>query len=149
MIISDASLHSIFTPAQVQQAAIPPPAEMPFLAAPVRNRSIFHYTHFSRHALLRPIARETGSKIYLQEEPICGFWYLNHGVVGLHHTLENGKEMLVRACQQGDWFGYLGLFGSGSTIATPAFCRQHRCATSFLTQTAIFCVITRCSPNFC
>lgn len=69
MIIPDTNIHSISTPVQVQQAAIPPPAEMPFLTAPVRNRSTFHYTHFSRHALLRPIARETGSKIYLQEQP--------------------------------------------------------------------------------
>ncbi|MEG2568854.1 MAG: cyclic nucleotide-binding domain-containing protein, partial [Acinetobacter sp.] len=112
MIISDVSFHDTPSAVQVQQAAIPPPAEMPFLTAPVRNHTSFHSTHFSRHALLRPIAREAGSKIYLQEEPVCGFWYLNHGVVGLHHTLENGKEMLVRACQQGDWFGYLGLFGS-------------------------------------
>ncbi|HCR0139808.1 Crp/Fnr family transcriptional regulator [Klebsiella aerogenes] len=138
MIIPDTNLHSISTPVQVQQAAIPPPAEMPFLAAPVRNRSTFHYAHFSRHALLRPIARETGSKIYLQEEPICGFWYLNHGVVGLHHTLENGKEMLVRACQQGDWFGYLGLFGS-------EFYHCHACVL----QTASLChVISHSNSEF-
>ncbi|EIV2908158.1 MAG: Crp/Fnr family transcriptional regulator [Hafnia sp.] len=128
MIISDVSFHDTPSAVQVQQAAIPPPAEMPFLTAPVRNHTSFHSTHFSRHALLRPIAREAGSKIYLQEEPVCGFWYLNHGVVGLHHTLENGKEMLVRACQQGDWFGYLGLFGSefyhchASVLQTASLC---------------------------
>lgn len=149
MIIPDANIHSVSTPVQVQQATIPPPAEMPFLTAPVRKRSAFHYAHFSRHALLRPIARETGSKIYLQEEPICGFWYLNRGVVGLHHTLENGKEMLVRACQQGTGLAIWGCLALSSTTATPAFCRQHRCATSFLTPTATSCAITRSSPNFC
>ncbi|ASG89813.1 Crp/Fnr family transcriptional regulator [Salmonella enterica] len=138
MIISDTSFHNIPPAVQVQQAAIPPPAEMPFLAAPMRNHTAFHSTHFSRHALLRPIARETGSKIYLQEEPICGFWYLNHGVVGLHHTLENGKEMLVRACQQGDWFGYLGLFGS-------EFYHCHACVL----QTASLChVIPHSNSDF-
>lgn len=67
MIIPDTNIHSVSTPVQVQQAAIPPPAEMPFLTAPVRSHVAFHYAHFSRHALLRPITRETGSKIYLQE----------------------------------------------------------------------------------
>lgn len=100
-------------PDRVQQAVVPPPAEMPFLSVPVHSRSEFHSTHFSHHALLRSVVREAGSKIYLQEQPVCGFWFLNHGVIGLHHTLKNGKELLVRVCQQGDWFGYLGLFGSG------------------------------------
>lgn len=112
MIISDACFHDITPTVQTQQATILPPAEMPFLSAPVRNQVAFHYTHFSRHALLRPVAHETGSKIYFQAQPISGFWYLNYGVIGLHHTLENGKEMLIRACQQGEWFGYLGLFGT-------------------------------------
>ncbi|EAP9194288.1 Crp/Fnr family transcriptional regulator [Salmonella enterica] len=112
MTVADTSLNSIPPLVQIQQAAIPPPAEMPFLSAPVHHHTAFHYTRFTRHALLRPIARETGSKIYLQEQPTCGFWYLNHGVIGLHHTLKNGKELLVRAYQQGDWFGYLGLFGT-------------------------------------
>jgi CRP-like cAMP-binding protein len=100
-------------PVQVQQTIAPPPVEMPFLSIPTQGHSTFHYSHFSHQALLRPVVHEAGSKLYLQEQPVCGFWYLNHGVIGLHHTLKNGKELLVRVCQQGDWFGYLGLFGSG------------------------------------
>lgn len=107
MIISDTDLHSLLSPAGDQL-----PVEMPFLNAPAPVESDFHYSHFSRHALLRPITHEAGSKIYLQEQSICGFWYLNHGVIGLYHSLKNGKELLVRVCQQGDWFGYLGLFGT-------------------------------------
>lgn len=92
MTVSGTSLNSIPPPVQVQQAAIPPPAEMPFLSVPVHNHDTFHYTRFTRHALLRPIARETGSRIYLQEQPTCGFWYLNHGVIGLHHTLKKRQR---------------------------------------------------------
>lgn len=138
MIIPDTSLHKAPPPVQDQQASIPPPAEMPFLTAPVRNHAAFHYTRFSRHALLRPITREKGSKIYLQKEPACGFWYLSHGIVGLHHSLENGKELLVRACQQGEWFGYLGLFGS-------EFYHCHACVL----QTASLChVIPHSNSDF-
>lgn len=136
MSISDTSLHNIPLSVQVQQAAIPPPAEMPFLSAPVHNHTAFHYTRFTRHALLRPIARETGSRIYLQEQPTCGFWYLNHGVIGLHHTLKNGKELLVRASQQGDWFGYLGLFDT-------EFYHCHACVL----QTASLCHVIQHSNN--
>lgn len=138
MIIPDANFHSISTPVQIQQAAIPPPAEMPFLSAPERNHTAFHYTRFTRHALLRPIARETGSRIYLQEQPTCGFWYLTHGVIGLHHTLKNGKELLIRACLQGEWFGYLGLFGT-------EFYHCHACVL----QTASLChVIPHSNSEF-
>ncbi len=69
MITPDANIHSISTPVQVQQAAIPPPAEMPFLSAPVHNHTAFHYTRFTRHTLLRPIARETEVESTFRNNP--------------------------------------------------------------------------------
>lgn len=132
------SLYSALPSIQVQQAVILPRAEMPFLTAPGLNHATFHSSHYSHHALLRQMTYEKGSEIYHQEEPACGFWYLNHGVVGLHHSLENGKELLVSVCQQGDWFGYLGLFGS----------ELYHCHASVL-QTASMChVIPHSNSDF-
>lgn len=143
MITPDANIHSISTPVQVQQAAIPPPAEMPFLSAPVHNHTAFHYTRFTRHTLLRPIARETGSRIYLQEQPTCGFWYLNHGVIGLHHTLKTAKSYWFAPASKVNGLVIWGCLVRSSITAMPAFCRPHRCATLFHIPTASSCIITR------
>ena len=38
------------------------------------------------------------------------FYYVQAGLVGLFHTLENGKESLVRLYSKGDYFGFRTLF---------------------------------------
>ncbi|TCP97760.1 CRP-like cAMP-binding protein [Cricetibacter osteomyelitidis] len=52
-----------------------------------------------------------GTSIYNQGETAHVFYYLNAGLVGLYHTLDNGKESLVRLYCQGDYFGFRTLFG--------------------------------------
>ncbi|HEL8025709.1 TPA: Crp/Fnr family transcriptional regulator [Escherichia coli] len=105
----DINVYSTSLPVQIPQTNMPLSAENTDSHIPE-----FPLHSFSHHAMLHFSTRETGSKIYFQGEPVCGFWYLNYGVIGLYHTLENGKELLVRVCRQGNWFGYLGLFGSES-----------------------------------
>lgn len=57
------------------------------------------------HAFLK------GMTVYTQGESAKEFYFLNSGLIGLYHTLNNGKESLVRLYQKGDYFGYRTLFG--------------------------------------
>ncbi|WP_330982372.1 Crp/Fnr family transcriptional regulator [Scandinavium sp. SGZ-S8] len=61
--------------------------------------------------MLRDVARPGGTLLYQQEQQDQGFWYLLAGVIGLYHSLNNGKEVLVRVYQGEGWFGFTGLFG--------------------------------------
>lgn len=54
-----------------------------------------------------------GMTVYQQGESAQGFYFLKQGLIGLCHTLDNGKESLVRLYKQGDYFGFRTLFGLG------------------------------------
>ncbi|MBE2897133.1 Crp/Fnr family transcriptional regulator [Pasteurellaceae bacterium HPA106] len=54
---------------------------------------------------------EKGTTIYKQGERANEFYYVESGLIGLYHTLENGKESLLRLYQKGDYFGFRTLFG--------------------------------------
>lgn len=58
---------------------------------------------------LHPLSK--GMTIYKQGETANEFYFIKQGLVGLYHTLDNGKESLVRLYQQGEYFGYRTLFG--------------------------------------
>ena len=51
-----------------------------------------------------------GSFLYQQGEVAHEFYYIQAGLIGLFHTLENGKESLVRLYSKGDYFGFRTLF---------------------------------------
>lgn len=56
-----------------------------------------------------------GMTVYQQGEVAQEFYYVKQGLVGLYHTLDNGKESLVRLYRQGDYFGFRTLFGLGDS----------------------------------
>lgn len=56
-----------------------------------------------------------GMTVYQQGEIAQEFYYIKQGLVGLYHTLDNGKESLVRLYCQGDYFGFRTLFGLGDS----------------------------------
>ncbi|MGX2947941.1 Crp/Fnr family transcriptional regulator [Frederiksenia canicola] len=58
---------------------------------------------------LHPLSK--GMSIYKQGETAKEFYFIQNGLVGLYHTLDNGKESLVRLYQTGEYFGYRTLFG--------------------------------------
>ncbi|MDO4697201.1 MAG: Crp/Fnr family transcriptional regulator [Pasteurellaceae bacterium] len=58
---------------------------------------------------LHPLSK--GMAIYKQGETANEFYFIQRGLVGLYHTLDNGKESLVRLYQTGEYFGYRTLFG--------------------------------------
>ncbi|MDY4281159.1 MAG: Crp/Fnr family transcriptional regulator [[Pasteurella] mairii] len=51
-----------------------------------------------------------GATIYTQGEEAKEFYYIINGLIGLYHSLDNGKESLVRLYQKGEYFGYRTLF---------------------------------------
>ncbi|OOF58739.1 Crp/Fnr family transcriptional regulator [Rodentibacter myodis] len=60
---------------------------------------------------LQPLVK--GMTVYQQGETATEFYYIKQGLIGLYHTLDNGKESLVRLYSQGDYFGFRTLFGLG------------------------------------
>ncbi|HDR1062859.1 Crp/Fnr family transcriptional regulator [Pasteurella multocida] len=56
-----------------------------------------------------------GMTVYQQGEVAQEFYFVKSGLVGLYHTLDNGKESLVRLYRQGDYFGFRTLFGLGDS----------------------------------
>ena len=48
--------------------------------------------------------------VYNQGEKAQEFYYVKQGLIGLYHTLNNGKESLARLYKQGDYFGFRTLF---------------------------------------
>ncbi|WP_109428403.1 Crp/Fnr family transcriptional regulator [Aggregatibacter kilianii] len=51
-----------------------------------------------------------GMTVYNQGEKAQEFYYVKQGLIGLYHTLNNGKESLARLYKQGDYFGFRTLF---------------------------------------
>ncbi|QIW16801.1 cAMP-binding protein [Pasteurellaceae bacterium RH1A] len=76
-------------------------------------------------------ALSKGSIIYTQGDAAREFYFLQSGLVGLYHTLENGKESLVRLYHSGDYFGFRTLFGdnryhcSAKVLQTADILRLH------------------------
>ena len=85
--------------------------ELPFLSPPCAlARGLTPYD-VSGHAMLRDVIQSAGTTLYQQGQPNHGFWYMEEGVTGLYHSLQNGKEVLVRVYQGVGWFGFTSLFG--------------------------------------
>lgn len=80
---------------------------------------------------LHPLTK--GMTIYKQGEFAKEFYFIKHGLIGLYHTLENGKESLVRLYQEGEFFGYRTLFGDS----------QYHCNAKVLVEAEI----VRVKPN--
>ncbi|OOF46456.1 Crp/Fnr family transcriptional regulator [Rodentibacter trehalosifermentans] len=53
---------------------------------------------------------ERNSLIYSQGETAQVFYFLQRGLVGLYHSLENGKETLIRLYHANQYFGFRTLF---------------------------------------
>ncbi|MFC0322739.1 Crp/Fnr family transcriptional regulator [Gallibacterium melopsittaci] len=68
------------------------------------------YTHL--HTLPK------GTPLYEQGDASHEFYFVEKGLVGLYHMLENGKESLVRIYKQGDYFGFRTLLGNGQYHCT-------------------------------
>ncbi|MGR6979950.1 Crp/Fnr family transcriptional regulator [Testudinibacter sp. P27/CKL/0425] len=54
---------------------------------------------------------EKGTVIYSQGSLAKEFYYVQQGLIGLYHILENGKESLLRIYRNHDYFGFRTLFG--------------------------------------
>ena len=76
-----------------------------------------------------------GSFLYQQGEAAHEFYYVQAGLIGLFHTLENGKESLVRLYSKGDYFGFRTLFSMTD--------KHYHCNAKVL----IDAEITRIKPN--
>lgn len=76
-----------------------------------------------------------GSFLYQQGEAAHAFYYVQAGLIGLFHTLENGKESLVRLYSKGDYFGFRTLFSMTD--------KHYHCNAKVL----IDAEITRIKPN--
>lgn len=61
---------------------------------------------------LRSLKR--GTVIYKQGAQANEFYYVQQGLIGLYHTLENGKESLLRLYSKDDYFGVRTLLGDRS-----------------------------------
>lgn len=68
-----------------------------------------------------------GMTVYKQGETGKAFYYLNSGLIGLYHALDNGKESLIRLYQKGDFFGYRTMFGDN----------QYHCSAKVLMESDI------------
>lgn len=67
---------------------------------------------------------ERNSLIYSQGETAQVFYFLQRGLVGLYHSLENGKEALIRLYHANEYFGFRTLF-SGTSYHCTARVLQH------------------------
>lgn len=65
-----------------------------------------------------------GTPLYLQGDSSHEFYFVEKGLVGLYHMLENGKESLVRVYKQGDYFGFRTLFGDGQYHCTARILKE-------------------------
>lgn len=57
---------------------------------------------------------EKNSLIYAQGEKPKEFYFLKQGLVGLYHSLENGKETLTRLYHANEYFGFRTIFSETS-----------------------------------
>lgn len=104
--------------------------EYPFLAD-TQTLICFPPSGFSPSALVVQTAKRKGDTLYTQGQIGCGFWYLDSGIIGLYHTLDCGKDTLVRVYQAGNWFGFISLFGN----------TQHHCCARILQNATLSHVI--------
>ncbi|WP_301099554.1 Crp/Fnr family transcriptional regulator [Otariodibacter sp.] len=74
-----------------------------------------------------------GMIIYEQGETAQEFYFIHKGLIGLYHTLDNGKESLVRLYKENEYFGYRTLFGDS----------QYHCSAKVLVDAEI----TRIKPT--
>ncbi|OBW91891.1 cyclic nucleotide-binding protein [Gallibacterium salpingitidis] len=79
-----------------------------------------------------------GTELYFQGNSSHEFYFLEKGLVGLYHTLENGKESLVRIYKQGDYFGFRTLFGDG----------KYHCTAKILKKSEIIRITPKNLENF-
>lgn len=61
---------------------------------------------------------ERNSLLYSQGEQAQVFYFLQSGLVGLYHSLENGKETLIRLYHANQYFGFRTLFSGSSYHCT-------------------------------
>lgn len=71
-----------------------------------------------------------GMTVYKQGETAQEFYFIKDGLIGLYHTLDNGKESLVRLYQKGEYFGYRTLFGD----------TEYHCSAKVLVDAEIICI---------
>lgn len=57
---------------------------------------------------------EKNSLVYAQGEKPKEFYFLKQGLVGLYHSLENGKETLTRLYHANEYFGFRTIFSEKS-----------------------------------
>ena len=79
-----------------------------------------------------------GTVLYLQGDSSDEFYFVEKGLVGLYHMLENGKESLVRIYKQGDYFGFRTLFGDGT----------YHCSARILKKSEIIRITPQDLDNF-
>ncbi|HCB1501725.1 TPA: Crp/Fnr family transcriptional regulator [Klebsiella michiganensis] len=103
--------------------------EYPFISGPHNATDLlpFEPSDFAEAALVIQVAKRKGELLYTQGQSVCGLWFLNSGILGLYHTLDCGKDTLVRVYQAGQWFGFINLFGNA----------QHHCCARVLQNTTV------------
>lgn len=56
-----------------------------------------------------------GSYLYCQGDTANSFYYIESGLIGLYHMVDNGKESLIRLYDSEQFFGYRTWFSPGQT----------------------------------
>jgi len=114
--------------------------EYPFNSGSHRTTDLpsFKPSDFSASALVIQTSKRKGETLYTQGQPVCGMWFLNSGVLGLYHTLDCGKDTLLRVYQSGQWFGFISLFGNA----------QHHCCARILQNASVNHVIPHDNRGF-
>lgn len=56
-----------------------------------------------------------GSYLYCQGDTSSSFYYIESGLIGLYHMVDNGKESLIRLYDSHQFFGYRTWFSPGQT----------------------------------
>ncbi|HHF1961755.1 TPA: Crp/Fnr family transcriptional regulator [Haemophilus influenzae] len=81
---------------------------------------------------------EKNSLIYAQGEKPKEFYFLKQGLVGLYHSLENGKETLARLYHANEYFGFRTIFSETS----------HHCSAKVLMEADIVRIFPGNHANF-
>lgn len=76
--------------------------------------------------------------VYRQGDLAQRFFFLEEGIVGLYHILENGKESLMRVYKNGDYFGFRALYGS----------KEYHCSAKALSPVKVISVIPEKIEDF-
>lgn len=114
--------------------------EYPFISGPHSIAALpsFPPSDFTASALVIKTTKRKGEILYTQGQPFCGLWFLNSGVLGLYHTLDCGKDTLVRVYQAGQWFGFISLFGNS----------QYHCCARILQNATVYHVLPHDNRTF-